>query len=81
MRANLNQVDWQYVREEEKWARDDVMTHVHAFERVCPSASGLAHLGATSCSVQDNADLIIIRQALGHTLLKTALCLDRSGQY
>ncbi len=81
MRANLNRIDWQYVREEEKRTRHDVMTHVHAFERVCPSASGVIHLGATSCFVQDNADLIIIKQALGHTLDKAALCLDRSGQY
>lgn len=57
------------------------MAHVHTFGIACPSASGIIHLGATSCYVTDNADLIMIRDALDILLPKLARCIDRLGKF
>lgn len=57
-------IDYAAVAEREKQVRHDVMAHVHEFGRVCPKAAGIIHLGATSCYVTDNADLVIYRDAL-----------------
>ncbi|MEA5059937.1 MAG: adenylosuccinate lyase [Candidatus Pelethousia sp.] len=57
-------IDYVAVAEREKQVRHDVMAHVHVFGRVCPKAAGIIHLGATSCYVTDNADLVIYRDAL-----------------
>ena len=62
--ANVDNIDYECVAEREKQVRHDVMAHVYAFGKVAPSASGIIHLGATSCYVTDNADLIIYRDAL-----------------
>lgn len=61
---NIDLIDFDYIREKEKEVRHDVMAHVHAFGKAAPSAAGIIHLGATSCYVTDNADLIIYRDAL-----------------
>lgn len=57
-------IDYVSVAAREKQVRHDVMAHVHEFGRICPEAAGILHLGATSCYVTDNADLIIYRDAL-----------------
>lgn len=57
-------IDYAAVAEREKRVRHDVMAHVHEFGRLCPKAAGIIHLGATSCYVTDNADLVIYRNAL-----------------
>jgi len=64
MKANLNNINYQMAAEEEKKRRHDVMAHVHTFGAACPSAAGIIHLGATSCYVTDNSELIMIRDAL-----------------
>lgn len=66
MRANLVPTDDQLKKaaEYEKQFRHDVMAHVHAFGDVCPAAKGIIHLGATSCYVTDNADLMLMREGL-----------------
>ncbi|MCL4731665.1 MAG: adenylosuccinate lyase, partial [Planctomycetes bacterium] len=66
MRANLVPTDEQLKKaaEYEKQFRHDVMAHVHAFGDVCPAAKGIIHLGATSCYVTDNADLMLMREGL-----------------
>jgi adenylosuccinate lyase len=64
MRANLDNVDFDKAAEYEKQFRHDVMAHVHAFGDVAPAARGIIHLGATSCFVTDNADLILMREGL-----------------
>lgn len=64
MRAREDEIDYDRVRALEKELRHDVMAHITAFGELCPSARPIIHLGATSCFVTDNADLILIRQAL-----------------
>lgn len=61
---NIENIDYECVSKREKEVRHDVMAHVYAYGKVAPSASGIIHLGATSCYVTDNADLIIYRDAL-----------------
>ncbi len=65
MAAHLDDIDFDAVAAYERRFRHDVMAHVHAFGDVAPEARKYIHLGATSCFVTDNADLILMRQALG----------------
>lgn len=67
--------------EEEKRRRHDVMAHVHTFGAACPHAAPIIHLGATSCYVTDNAELIMIRDGLDLLLPKLARCIDRLAQF
>ncbi len=62
--AHIDDIDYDCVRKREKEVRHDVMAHVYAFGLAAPSAAGILHLGATSCYVTDNADLILYRDAL-----------------
>lgn len=66
MRDNtiIQDEEFPLVAEEENRRRHDVMAHVHVFGLKCPAAAGLIHLGATSCYVTDNADLIFLRDGL-----------------
>ena len=64
LKANINNIDYKAAEEEEKRRRHDVMSHVYAYGLVCPNAKGIIHLGATSCYVGDNTDIIIMREAL-----------------
>ena len=62
--AHIDDIDYSTVAKREAEVRHDVMAHVYAYGLVCPKAAGIIHLGATSCFVTDNADLIILRDAL-----------------
>jgi adenylosuccinate lyase len=64
MRGHLDDIDFAAVAEYEKRFRHDVMAHIHAFGDVAPAAKGVIHLGATSCFVTDNGDLIQMRRGL-----------------
>ncbi|MCS6977215.1 MAG: adenylosuccinate lyase [Gemmatales bacterium] len=64
MRAHLDDIDFAAVEAYERRFRHDVMAHIHAFGDLCPEARGIIHLGATSCYVTDNADLILMREGL-----------------
>jgi adenylosuccinate lyase len=64
MKAHLDDIDFDQATNYEKQFRHDVMAHIHAFGDRCPQARGIIHLGATSCYVTDNADLILMREAL-----------------
>ncbi|MFM8780421.1 MAG: lyase family protein, partial [Gemmatimonadota bacterium] len=64
MRGHLDDIDFAAVAEYERRFRHDVMAHVHAFGDVAPAARGVIHLGATSCFVTDNGDLIQMRRGL-----------------
>ena len=62
--AHITDIDYDAVSRREAEVRHDVMAHIYAYGLVCPKAAGIIHLGATSCYVTDNADLIILRDAL-----------------
>ena len=64
LEAHIKDIDYSCAAQREKEVRHDVMAHVYAFGQAAPSAAGIIHLGATSCYVTDNADLIIYRDAL-----------------
>lgn len=64
MEAKVDDIDFAMAADWEKRLRHDVMAHVHTFEHVAPAAKGIIHLGATSQYVVDNADLIIMRDAM-----------------
>ena len=64
LEANIDNIDYDVAEAEEKRRRHDVMSHVYAYGQVCPKAAGIIHLGATSCYVGDNTDIIIMRDAL-----------------
>lgn len=64
MKAHLDEIDFAQAAKYEKQFRHDVMAHVHAFGDCCPSARGIIHLGATSCFVTDNGDLLLMKEGL-----------------
>ena len=63
---NIDNIDFDAADRREKEVRHDVMAHVYAYGLAAPSAAGIIHLGATSCYVTDNADIILYRDALRH---------------
>ena len=64
MKAHINDIDYDVVAKREKECRHDVMAHVYEFGTKCPNAKGIIHLGATSCFVTDNTDVILMNKAL-----------------
>ena len=64
MEAHIEDIDYECVKEREKEVRHDVMAHIYAYGKAAPSAAGIIHLGATSCYVTDNADVVIYRDGL-----------------
>ena len=81
MRANVENIDYEYAEAEEKRIRHDVMAHVHTFARQCPAAAPIIHLGATSCYVCDNTDLILMREALVHIETKILEVIRRLADF
>jgi len=71
MKEHAEDINYEDAREREKLVRHDVMSHVYAYGLQCPKARPIIHLGATSCYVGDNTDLIIMREAL--RLIRTKL--------
>jgi adenylosuccinate lyase len=65
LRSKIDEIDFDAAGKYEQKLRHDVMAHVHAYADVCPAARPIIHLGATSCFVTDNTDLILLREALG----------------
>lgn len=64
LKAHAEDINYDVAKEREKLVRHDVMSHVYAYGVQCPAAKGIIHLGATSCYVGDNTDLIIMREGL-----------------
>lgn len=85
LEAHITDIDYDCVRQREKEVRHDVMAHVYAYGKAAPEAAGIIHLGATSCYVTDNADLILYRDALqylrGELLGVLANLAEFAGQY
>jgi len=66
LKAHIDEIDYAAVAEKEKEVRHDVMAHIYGFGLAAPNAKAILHMGATSCYVTDNADLILYRDALLH---------------
>lgn len=81
LRGKVEEIDFEAAREHEKKLRHDVMAHVHAYGDVVPEARGIIHLGATSCYVTDNTDLILTREALGLVRDGIAGAIDALGEF
>ncbi|XP_071985204.1 adenylosuccinate lyase [Engystomops pustulosus] len=81
MEANLENIDFRMAAEEEKRLRHDVMAHVHTFAHCCPRAAPIIHLGATSCYVGDNTDLIVLRDGFDLLLPKLARVISRLADF
>lgn len=64
LKAHQDDINYEVAKEREKLVRHDVMSHVYAYGVQCPKAKGIIHLGATSCYVGDNTDLIVMTEAL-----------------
>ena len=81
MARHLDDIDFKKTAKYEKKFRHDVMAHIHTFGEAAPKAAGIIHLGATSCFVGDNADLIIMREGLEILAGKSACLIDLLGKF
>ncbi len=81
LRAHTDDIDFEAAERHERRMRHDVMAHVRAYGDVCPKAAGIIHLGATSCYVTDNTDLLLMREALEMVLGRVAAVIDRLGRF
>ncbi|XP_063917376.1 adenylosuccinate lyase [Zophobas morio] len=81
MQNNVNDINFEECAAEEKITRHDVMAHVHVFAKQCPKAAPIIHLGATSCFVGDNTDLIVIRDGLNLLLPRVAVVIDNLAHF
>ena len=64
LKAHADDINYEVAKEREKLVRHDVMSHVYAYGQQCPKAAGIIHLGATSCYVGDNTDVIVMTEAM-----------------
>ena len=81
LRAHTDDIDFDKAAAYERKLRHDVMAHVHAYGDLCPAARPIIHLGATSCYVTDNTDLILIREGLHLTARRLAAVIDRLARF
>lgn len=81
MEAHKDDVDYEKAAEWEKKVRHDVMAHIHTFGEQCPEAEPIIHLGATSCYVGDNTDVIILKQASEIVLKKAAAVMKNLAEF
>jgi adenylosuccinate lyase len=81
LRRHVDDIDFTVAAAYEKELRHDVMAHVHTYRDLCPGAGGIIHLGATSCYVTDNTELIQIREGLGLIRAKLVQVIDRLAKF
>lgn len=81
LEAHIFDINYDVAIEQEKKVRHDVMSHVHAYGVQCPKAKGIIHLGATSCYVGDNTDIIIMREALALIEKKLVNVIDLLARF
>ncbi|MDD6042974.1 MAG: adenylosuccinate lyase [Eubacteriaceae bacterium] len=81
LQAHIEDIDYECVAKREKEVRHDVMAHVYAYGKVAPSAAGIIHLGATSCYVTDNADLVIYRDGLRYLRKELLVVISNLAQF
>lgn len=81
LKSAVDSIDFSRAAQFERELRHDVMAHVHAYGEQCPSARGIIHLGATSCYVTDNTDLILFRESLAIVRDRLAGVIDRLADF
>ncbi len=81
LKAHADDINYDVAREREKVVRHDVMSHVYAYGEQCPKAKGIIHLGATSCYVGDNTDIILMREALALVQKKLVNVIERLARF
>ena len=81
LEAHRDDINYDVAEAREREVRHDVMSHVYAYGVQCPKAAGIIHLGATSCYVGDNTDVIIMREASNIILKKAAAVLDNLASF
>ncbi len=81
LHAAVDDIDFDLAAKYEKQLRHDVMAHVHTYGDRCPSAKGIIHLGATSCFVTDNGDLLLIRESLELLRSRLVRVVDRLARF
>ena len=81
LEAHISDIDFEMAAQREKEVRHDVMAHVYTYGKAAPSAAGIIHLGATSCYVTDNADLILYREGLRYLRGELAAVLANLAQF
>lgn len=81
LRAQVDSIDFEAANAYERRFRHDVMAHIHTLGDAAPAARAIIHLGATSCFVTDNADLILMRKALELVRDKTAQAIDALASF
>src|SRR5436190_16098760 len=81
LKAHVDDIDFHAAAAYERKLRHDVMAHVHAHGDVCPPARPIIHLGATSCYITDNADLILMREGLQLLARRLAAVIDKLGRF
>ena len=81
LKSFVDNVNYEVAEEKEKEIRHDVMSHVYAYGVQCPSAKGIIHLGATSCYVGDNTDLIVMKEALLLIKKKLINVISKSAKF
>ncbi|WP_055070738.1 adenylosuccinate lyase [Clostridium massiliamazoniense] len=81
LRAYINDINYDVAEAREKEVRHDVMSHVYAYGKQCPEAKGIIHLGATSCYVGDNTDIIVMKEALSLIKKKIAVVLNNLKKF
>ena len=81
MEAHITDIDYEMAAQKEKELRHDVMAHIHTYGAQCPTAKPIIHLGATSCYVGDNTDIIIMREALELVRDKLVRVLDALSRF
>jgi adenylosuccinate lyase len=81
LRAHVNDIDFAKAAEYERTLRHDVMAHVHAYGDACPDARAIIHLGATSCYVTDNTDLMLMREGLERVRGRLVAVIDALAKF
>jgi len=81
LKSHITDINYDVAKEREKQVRHDVMSHVYAYGQQCPNAAGIIHLGATSCYVGDNTDVIVMAEALKLVKKKLVCVIDELGKF
>ena len=81
LEANADNINYEVAEEREKLVRHDVMSHIYAYGKQCPKAEPIIHLGATSCYVGDNTDVVILREASQIILQKAVQVVKNLSEF